>query len=468
MVEKVDHLKYNRKNVWEQADHKLVQQIMAFAEDYKTFISSAKTERACVRQIIRRAQAAGFKPVDQYERLQAGDRVYITAKEKVAALAVIGRQGWQRGIRLIGSHTDVPRLDLKPHPLYQESGLAFFKTHYYGGIKKYQWLTIPLALHGVVCLADGQRVEISIGDRPGDPVFTITDLLPHLAKDQMVKKMTEAVEGEQLNLLIGGQPRRDSDKENAVKMNILALLHEAYGITEEDFISAELEAVPAGEARDVGLDRSMVGAYGQDDRVCVYTSLQALLETKEPACTAVALFVDKEEIGSTGNTGMQGRFLTGALAEIGCRLEPQFNELSLYRMLAQSQALSADVTAALDPNFDGVLEKLNAARLGGGVVITKYTGARGKYHTNDANAEYVALLRNLLNRKQITWQTGELGKVDQGGGGTIAHLMAELGMEVIDCGVALLSMHAPLEIASKADIYECYRAYKAFFNDHDL
>ncbi|CCO08337.1 aminopeptidase [Desulforamulus hydrothermalis] len=464
-MKKVEHLEYSRKNVWEQANHELVQQIMAFAEDYKTFISSAKTERACVRQIIRRAQAAGFQPVDRYERLQPGDRVYITAKEKIAVLAVIGRQDWQKGIRLIGSHTDVPRLDLKPHPLYQEAGLAFFKTHYYGGIKKYQWLTIPLALHGVVCLADGQRVEISIGDRPGDPVFTITDLLPHLAKDQMVKKMTEAVAGEQLNLLIGGQPRQDSDKENAVKMNILALLHEEYGITEEDFISAELEAVPAGAACDVGLDRSMVGAYGQDDRVCVYTSLQALLETKEPACTAVALFVDKEEIGSTGNTGMQGRFLTNALAEIGCRLAPQFNELSLYRMLAQSRALSADVTAALDPNFDGVLEKLNAARLGGGVVITKYTGARGKYHTNDANAEYVALLRNLLNRQQITWQTGELGKVDQGGGGTIAHMMAELGMEVIDCGVALLSMHAPLEIASKADIYECYRAYKAFFND---
>ncbi|SHF44030.1 aminopeptidase [Desulforamulus putei] len=460
---KADRLKYSRKNVWENAGEGTMQEIMAFAEDYKTFITCAKTERSCVRQIVNMALASGFIPIEQCQNLRPGDRVCITGKGKIVALAVIGQQGLEKGICLIGSHTDVPRLDLKPHPLYQEEGLAFFKTHYYGGIKKYQWLTIPLALHGIVCRADGQTVEISIGDRPGDPVFTITDLLPHLAKDQMVKKLTEAVEGEQLNLLIGGLPLQGGDKDNAVKMNMLTLLHENYGITEEDFISAELEAVPAGPACDVGLDRSMVGAYGQDDRVCVYTSLRAILETTAPARTAVALFVDKEEIGSTGNTGMQGRFLQNAVAEIGSRMDPRFNELAIYRVFAKSIALSADVTAAVDPNFEGVLEKLNAARLGGGVVVTKYTGAKGKYHTNDANAEYVAFLRNLLNQNQITWQTGELGKVDQGGGGTIAHMIAELGFEVIDCGVPLLSMHAPLEIASKADIFECYRAYKAFF-----
>ncbi|MEW6697400.1 MAG: aminopeptidase [Bacillota bacterium] len=460
---KTDELKYSRKNVWEQAGEAAIQEIMAFAEDYKSFISNTKTERTCVRQIFNTALANGFISIEQCQTLQPGDRVCITGKDKVVALAVIGQQGLEQGVSLVGSHTDVPRLDLKPHPLYQEEGLAFFKTHYYGGIKKYQWLAIPLALHGVVCRADGQRVDVSIGDRPGDPIFTITDLLPHLAKDQMVKKLTEAVEGEQLNLLIGGLPLKGGDKDTAVKMNILTLLHRNYGITEEDFISAELEVVPAGPAYDVGLDRSLVGAYGQDDRVCVYTSLQAVLETTAPVRTALALFIDKEEIGSTGSTGMQGRFLQNAVADIGSRLQPQFNELALYRVFAKSIAISADVTAALDPNFEGVLEKMNAARIGGGAVITKYTGAKGKYHTNDASAEYVAFIRNLLNQNKITWQTGELGKVDQGGGGTIAHMIAELGFEVIDCGIPLLSMHAPLEIASKADIFECYRAYKVFF-----
>ncbi|MCL5781069.1 MAG: aminopeptidase [Firmicutes bacterium] len=460
---KTDRLKYSRKNVWEHAGEGRVQEMMAFAEDYKSFLAYAKTERSCVRQIVNTALANGFVPIEQCQTLRPGDKVCISAKEKVVALAIIGRQGLENGISLIGSHTDVPRLDLKPHPLYQEEGMAFFKTHYYGGIKKYQWLTIPLALHGIVCRADGQRVEVSIGDRPGDPVFTITDLLPHLAKDQMVKKLTEAVEGEQLNLLAGGLPLQGGEKDDAVKMNILTLLHQNYGITEEDFVSAELEVVPAGPAYDVGLDRSMVGAYGQDDRVCVYTSLRAILETAAPARTPVALFIDKEEIGSTGSTGMQGRFLQNAVADIGSRLHPQFNELALYRVFAKSIAISADVTAGLDPNYEGVLEKMNAARINGGVVVTKYTGAKGKYHTNDASAEYVAFVRNLLNQNQITWQTGELGKVDQGGGGTIAHMIAELGFEVIDCGVALLSMHAPMEIASKADIFECYRAYKAFF-----
>lgn len=457
-------LKYSRKNVWQQVDEAGSQEIMAFAEDYKAFISNTKTERTCVRQIINTAQNHGFRPIEQCQTLKPGDKVFITTKGKVVALAVIGKRGLEDGISLVGSHTDVPRLDLKPHPLYQEEKLAYFKTHYYGGIKKYQWLTIPLALHGIVCLSNGQIVDISIGDRPGEPILTITDLLPHLAKDQMVKKLTEAVEGEKLNVLIGSIPVKNGDKDASVKQNILNILHQQYGITEEDFVSAELEVVPAGPAYDVGLDRSFVGAYGQDDRVCVYTSLKAILETTSPQRTAVALFVDKEEIGSTGNTGMQGRFLQSAIGEIGLRINSQFNNLTLYRIFDKSIALSADVTAGIDPNFEGVLEKLNAARIGGGVVITKYTGAKGKYHTNDANAEFVAFIRNLFNQQHITWQTGELGKVDQGGGGTIAHMIAELGFEVVDCGVALLSMHAPLEIASKADIFETYRAYKTFFS----
>jgi len=463
MKTKPNDLKYVRKNAWEQAGEAGQNEIMAFAEDYKDFLTNAKTERACVRQIMSLAAARGFVPIEQCQGLQPGDKVSVNFRDKAALLAVIGRQGLDNGVALVGSHTDVPRLDLKPQPLYEAEGLAFFKTHYYGGIKKYQWLAIPLALHGVVCRADGQLAEVSIGDRPGDPVFTITDLLPHLAKDQMVKKLTEAVEGEQLNLLIGGLPLKGGEKDSAVKTAVLHLLNQYYGITEEDFISAELEVVPAGPACDVGLDRSLVGAYGQDDRVCVYTSLRAILENANPVRTAVALFIDKEEIGSTGNTGMSGRFLANALAEIGSLLNTQFNERALYRVFAKSIALSADVTAAMDPNFEGVLEKNNAARMGSGVVITKYTGAKGKYHTNDANAEYVGFIRNLLSRNGITWQTGELGKVDQGGGGTIAHMIAELGFEVIDCGVALLSMHAPFEIASKADIYETYKTYKAFF-----
>ncbi|SHK53671.1 aminopeptidase [Desulforamulus aeronauticus] len=455
-------LAYTRKNVWTQAEGGLIQEIMSFAEEYKLFLSNVKTERSCFKHLVNIAMSQGFRPVEGVQQVRSGDKVLITGHNKVVALAVIGQEGLDKGITLIGSHTDVPRLDLKPNPLYEEQGLAFLKTHYYGGIKKYHWVAIPLALHGVVYKADGQAVEVSIGDRPGDPVFTITDLLPHLAKDQMVKKVTEFLEGEQLNLLIGGIPLKD-EKDQAVKMNILHILHQNYGITEEDFISAELEAVPAGPAHDIGFDRSLVGAYGQDDRVCVYTSLRAILATVNPKRTAVALFIDKEEIGSTGNTGMNGRFLQNTIAEIGCRLNPHYNELALYRTFARSQALSADVTAGIDPNFEGVLEKHNAAKIGGGVVITKYTGAKGKYHTNDASAEYVAYLRRLLNENKITWQTGELGKVDQGGGGTIAHIIAELGFEVIDCGVPLLSMHAPLEVASKGDIYECYRTYKAFF-----
>lgn len=464
MESKPENLKYIRKNVWATGDDQKHQQIMDLAEDYKTFISSAKTERTCVRQIVNRALSEGFQPLEQLNSLKPGDRVFVPFREKAVILAVIGQQGLSKGVTLIGSHTDVPRLDLKPQPLFEEENMAYLKTHYYGGVKKYQWLSLPLALYGVVCLTNGRTVDINIGDQPGDPVFTITDLLPHLAKEQMEKKLSEAIEGEQLNILVGGIPLRGSKEEGSVKLSVLNILQQSYGIAEEDFISAELEVVPVGPAYDVGLDRSFVGAYGQDDRVSVFTSLRAILETVNPMRTAVALFVDKEEIGSTGNTGMQGRFFENTLAELGQLLEPSFNELSLRRALAKSMAISADVSVAMDPNFPGVMDKLNAARLGSGVVVTKYTGSKGKSGTNDAHAEYVAFIRGVFNQNNIIWQTGELGKVDQGGGGTIAHMIAEMGLETIDCGVALLSMHGPLEVASKADIYECYRAYKTFFS----
>lgn len=458
---KPEQLRYQRRNVWEESDPIKHSEIMNFAEEYKSFINDVKSERACVKTIVARALAQGFKPIEQYQSLKPGDRLILTSRAKAVLLAVVGQQGLDNGISLVGSHIDVPRLDLKPQPLYEDEKLAYLKTHYYGGIKKYQWLAIPLALHGVVCLQDGQLVEVNVGDKPGDPVFAITDLLPHLAKEQMEKKLCEAVEGEQLNLLVGGIPLKEGGNER-VKLGILDLLYQNYGISEEDFISAELEVVPAWPAYDIGFDRSLVGAYGQDDRVCVFNSLRAILETTSPNRTAVALFIDKEETGSTGNTGMSGRFLQNTLADMGALLYPYFNELSLRRILTKSIALSADVTAGLDPNFDDVMEKNNAARIGCGVVVTKYTGSRGKNNTNDAHAETMAFIRGLLNQNNIIWQTGELGKIDQGGGGTIAHIIAEQGLEVIDCGVALLSMHAPLEIASKADIFECYRAYKAF------
>lgn len=461
---KPEQLKYTRQNVWEQVNDSERQEILQFNEDYKQFLTTCKTERICVQEIIKIAAAQGFIFIEQSTGLKPGDKVMINNRGKALMLAVIGRQGLQNGVSLIGSHADAPRLDLKPQPLFEESGMAYFKTHYYGGIKKYQWLARPLALYGIVCLQNGQVVNISIGDRPGDPVFNINDLLPHLAKDQMERKLSEAVEGEQLNINIGGIPLKDGEKDNCVKLAILNLLYQNYGIIEEDLISAELEVVPAGPAYDVGLDRSMVGAYGQDDRVSVYTSLRAILETVNPQRTAVALFADKEEIGSTGNTGMNGSFLPDAISEIGAMLDPKFNGITLRRVMGKSIALSADVTVGLDPNFEGVLEKNNAAHIGCGVVLTKYTGARGKNSTNDANAEFVALVRSLFNKNKVVWQTGELGKVDKGGGGTIAHMIAELGFEVIDCGVALLSMHSPFEIASKADVFEAYRGYKAFFS----
>lgn len=456
-------LTYDPKSAWYQTDQQARAEINSFNEQYKKFLDLSKTERETVLEIEKAASAHGFVSLNNVQRLQAGSKVMFNYRGKVMMMAVIGHQPLDQGCNIVGAHVDAPRLDLKPNPLYEEHGLALFKTHYYGGIKKYQWLSIPLALHGVICRRDGSSLAVSIGENPDDPVFTITDLLPHLAKKQMEKKLSEAVEGEGLNILIGGIPIDDQKAKNPVKLAILEILHKKYAITEEDFISAELELVPTFKARDIGFDRSMVGAYGQDDRVCVYTTLQAILKLPTPQHTAVALFFDKEEIGSNGNTGMESRTFENFMAELLAKTGPQYSELTLRRCLSNSKALSADVNAGFDPNYPDVLEKNNAARLGYGVGLTKYTGARGKSGTNDAHAEFVAYVRNLFNHHQIPWQIGELGKVDQGGGGTIAYMMAAYGMDVIDCGVPLLGMHSPFEVASKIDVYAAYQAYHVFF-----
>lgn len=457
---------FKAKNVWDNLSAKEKEAALKFSEEYKRFLNTAKTERESVQEIVRMAEENGFVSLEEVKsrskKLRPGSKVYAVTKEKNVALVVVGKEPIWDGINVVGSHVDAPRLDLKPLPLYEDQGIALLKTHYYGGIKKYHWLAHPLALHGVVIKETGEKVEIKIGEKEDDPVFLITDLLPHLAKDQMQKKLTEAVSGEALNILTGTLPVEDKEVSERVKLAVLALLKTQYDITEEDFTSAELELVPATPARDIGLDRSLVGAYGQDDRICAYTSLRAVLNCQNPARTAIALFVDKEEIGSTGNTGMKARFFENVVAEILYLVTGDYNELYCRRALANGRALSADVGAGVDPNWEGVHDKLNAARLGSGVVITKYTGSGGKYSTSDANPEFVADIRRIFNQNKVIWQTGELGKVDQGGGGTIAQFIAEYGMEVLDCGPALLSMHAPVEVAHKGDIFMTFKAYEAF------
>ncbi len=435
---------------------------MNLAEEYRRFITAAKTERETIDLAVMLAEEKGFVPLEKCGTLRPGERVFTTCRGKCMAMAVIGSETLENGLSIVGAHVDSPRLDLKPRPLYEEAGLALFKTHYYGGVKKYQWVDIPLALHGVVVKEDGQIVKLVIGEKETDPVFTIADLLPHLAKDQMEKKMSEGISGEGLNLLAGGVPVADEGAQEKIKQTVLDYLNREYGFQEEDLISAEIEAVPAWPARDVGLDRSMIGAYGQDDRVSVFTTLKAIVQLPTPLRTAVALFVDKEEIGSVGNTGMYSAFFTNFVAELAVRILPQYSEISLRRILAHSRALSADVNAALDPNYPDVMDKFNAARLGHGVVLTKYTGSGGKKGTSDAHAEFMGLVRRLFNQHGVVWQSGLLGKVDQGGGGTIAYLLAVHGMDVVDCGVALLGMHSPFEVAHKADIYMAYRGYRVF------
>lgn len=458
----MSELAYETKNGWKSVSDAEKKDIFALSEDYISFLNEGRTERLACEEAVRRAEKAGFCSFDAKSSLKPGDKVYFVNRDKSVYLAVIGEEEIQNGIRFVIAHIDSPRMDLKQNPLYEDSDMTLLKTHYYGGIKKYQWTALPLALAGVIYTRDGKKVNVRIGDRPGDPVFCITDLLPHLADAQMQKKATQIIEGESLNLIIGSIPDADSEKD-AFKTALLKLFHERYGIVEEDFVSAELEAYPAAPACDVGFDRSMVGGYGQDDRVCAYTALEAILRLKSCKKTSVCVLVDKEEIGSMGNTGMRSAFFEYATASLIEKTEGHYNELMLKRTFRNSQCLSSDVSAAVDPNYPEVNEKKNAAFLGRGIVITKYTGARGKSGTSDANAEFVHQIRSIFSDNDVVWQCAELGKVDAGGGGTIAQYVANLDVDVLDCGVALLSMHSPFEIASKLDIYMAYRAYAAFY-----
>ena len=458
-----------REVAWNHYSEEEKKKVFEFAEEYRKFISACKTERECVRTFVERAEAAGYldikKVIAEGIKLESGARVYADNNGKALAMFIVGKKPMEEGMRILGAHVDSPRMDLKQNPFYEDTGLAMLDTHYYGGVKKYQWVTLPLALHGVVAKKDGSVVEVNIGDKPGDPVFGVSDLLIHLAGEQMEKKAAKVIEGENLDLLIGSIPLAGEEKENAkdtVKENILGILKAEYGIEEEDFLSAEIEVVPAGEARDYGFDRSMIMGYGHDDRVCAYPSFEAMLAKNEtPEYTSVCLLVDKEEIGSVGATGMQSRFFENMTAEV-MAAAGQYTELALRRALQNSHVLSSDVSAAFDPNYPSVMDKKNAAYFGKGMVFNKYTGSRGKSGSNDASAEYVGKLRAVMDDGNVFYQTAELGKVDQGGGGTIAYILANYGMQVIDSGVEVLNMHAPWEIISKADLYEAYKGYVAF------
>lgn len=430
-----------------------------FSEGYKIFLDQGKTEREVVTEIEILAKQKGFTAFNPAKKYTAGDKVYYNNRGKAMILAVIGTQPLENGVHIAASHIDSPRLDLKQCPFYEDTELALWKTHYYGGIKKYQWAAIPLSLHGVVVRKDGTTVEVHIGEELDDPVFCVTDLLPHLAADQMKRTLADGVKGEELNILIGSLPFREDDLSERVKLNILKILYDKYGVTERDFVSAELEMVPAYPARDLGLDRSMIGAYGQDDRVCAYTSLMAALECDKPKTTLVTVFADKEETGSDGNTGLKAAYLKYFIADLA---KPYGVEGRT--VLSNSTCLSADVNAALDPTFSDVHDRRNAAYLNRGVVLTKYTGARGKSGTSDASAEFVAQINRIFDAENVAWQTGELGKVDHGGGGTVAAYIANLGVDVIDMGVPVLSMHAPFEVTSKLDVYMTYRGFAAFAN----
>ena len=461
-------IKYEAKNAWElHIKNNSLKDVMTYSKGYKDFLNKSKTERSCAKEIIKQAKENGYISIEEAMSkgsIKAGDKIYANNKDKGVCLFLIGKNSIERGMRIIGSHIDSPRLDLKANPLYQEANLGLLKTHYYGGIKKYQWLAQPLSLHGVVILKDGKKVEICIGEDDSDPVFCITDILPHLSSDQNQKKMSEAVKGEDLNLLIGSIP---TEEQEGIICNILRILNEKYDMIEEDFLTAELEVVPAGKARDLGLDKSMILSYGHDDRVCTYAAMTSIFDIEESDYTLVTLCADKEEVGSNGNTGMQSRFFENLVAEL-IELEGSYSDLKIKRALARSKVLSADVSAAYDPNFPSAYDKRNSAYAGNGVVLIKYTGSRGKGGCNDANAEFLAEVRNVFNSENVVWQTGELGKVDQGGGGTIAYMLANYGAEVVDCGVGVLSMHAPYEAISKVDLYETYKGYKAFFNKISL
>lgn len=453
-----------RENAWKKYDEAGMEQVFQFSEIYKSFLSKCKTERECVTEVIAQARESGYEDLNEVilsgRSLKPGDKVYSESMGKAVALFHIGRESMEMGMNILGAHIDSPRLDLKQNPLYEDTDLAMLETHYYGGVKKYQWVALPLSLHGVAVKKDGSVINVVIGEEETEPVFGVSDLLIHLSSTQLEKKGVKVIEGEDLNILIGSIPLKGDSKE-PVKEGILKILWEKYGMEEEDFLSAEFEAVPAGPARDYGLDRSMVMGYGHDDRVCAFPSYQAVLEVKDPERTAVCILVDKEEIGSVGATGMQSRFFENAVAEVMNCCE-EYSDLKLRRAMKNSKMLSSDVSAAFDPNYPSVMEKNNSAYLGKGLTFNKYTGSRGKSGSNDANPEYIAELRKVMDEHNISFQTAELGKVDQGGGGTIAYILANYNMQVIDSGVAVLNMHAPWEIASKVDIYEAYLGYKAF------
>ena len=453
-----------KNNAWLKYSGAEREKIFDFCEGYKNYLSVGKTERECIHEAIRLAEEKGYRNladiIKNNEEIKAGDKVYANNKDKTLALYLIGNDSIENGMRIIGSHVDSPRIDLKQNPLYEDGNLALMDTHYYGGVKKYQWVTLPLALHGVVVKKDGTKINVVIGEDDNDPVLGISDLLVHLSGEQLQKKANEVIAGEDLYVLVGNIPLEGKEKD-AVKENILVLLKDKYDFEEEDFISAEFEVVPAGKARDLGLDKSMVMGYGQDDRICAYTSLMALLEVDSVEKTSVILLVDKEEVGSIGATGMQSRFFENSVAEVMDRMG-EYSELKLKRALQNSLMLSADVTAAYDPNYPGACEKKNTAYFAKGLVFSKYTGARGKSGCNDANPEFIAWLRKIMDKNNVSYQTAELGKVDQGGGGTIAYILAQYNMEVIDCGVALQNMHAPWEVSSKVDIFETKNGYKAF------
>lgn len=453
----------DKKNGWESVSEEEGRNIFNYCNGYMKFLNEAKTEREIVKRATEIAKENGYKEISEYSTLKAGDKVYYINKDKNLFLAVIGEENIEDGINIVGSHADSPRLDLKPNPVYEDHGFAYFKTHYYGGIKKYQWTAIPLSIHGVVVKTNGEKVEINIGEKDDEPIFTITDLLPHLAQEQMEKKLKDGIEGESLNLLIGSIPYNDEKVSEKVKLNILNIINRKYGIVEKDFLSAEIELVPALKCRSLGFDESLVVGYGQDDKVCVYTSLTAMLNVQNPKKTAVCIFADKEEIGSMGNTGMESNVFSTFMSEILNKLGVNRPNL-LDKMFCNSKMLSADVDAGFDPIYSQVSELNNASFLNKGVGVNKYTGARGKSGGSDANAEFVAYVRNVFESNNIAYQVAELGKVDVGGGGTIAYILANKGVEVLDCGIPVLSMHSPYEVTSKYDIYQAHRAYEAFLN----
>ncbi|UTC74540.1 aminopeptidase [Treponema sp. OMZ 792] len=467
-------LSYKQKSAWENLTKAELSELGKLSDSYLDFLNNGKTERECTVEIIKQAKKHGFKSLEEVIKsgsAKKGTKVYLNNKEKSVVLMVLGDDITQ-GMNIIGAHIDSPRLDLKQMPLFEESNLAFLKTHYYGGVKKYQWTTIPLAIHGVIFTKEGKKVDICIGEDEKDPVLFINDLLIHLSKKQLQETMSEGITGEQLNILVGNQKpavkeKKDKDdkkeeSKNPIKDNILKILNEKYGIIEEDFRVAELEVVPAGKARNVGFDNSLIAGHGHDDRVCAYTTLKAILEVESPPRTAAALFADKEEIGSVGNTGMQALYFENMVAEIAA-LNKNYRDIDVRRAFANSYMLSADVSAGFDPAFPSVFEKMNSAYVGNGICINKYTGSGGKGGSNDANAEFLQRVRKIFDDNKVVWQTAELGKIDAGGGGTIAYIIAKYGAEVVDCGVPVLSMHAPYEIISKADLYMAYKAYSAFY-----